>query len=269
MELLLHYRHWISHNLHEKLKDKSLPFKMEWHPYPFKVMKFHEAANYTANLIHQKYNKIYIAYSGGADSEYILKCFTWNNIPIKPIIIITPANKEEGYLALKKCKELHITPVVITLTEEDMIDIYQRKVVGMLNGDSITCVTCIVAANYVKEHDGIMLTGDHLFDDATGAIMADVWNYYNDIFYPNSTIIFFNYTLELFYSMLVETSDIGFNESKYVLYDIPKRDKIKYQYSIECERRLKLINRRKFIDIPVLHDRQQVIAELSPFIIPN
>ena len=69
---------WIQHNLTQRLIDKSVDFKLELTPSKFKIMDFHDAANYTARRIADLNIPLYLALSGGVDSEYILLCFHRN-----------------------------------------------------------------------------------------------------------------------------------------------------------------------------------------------
>ena len=47
-------------------------FRVDITPYKFKPLDFNSAAKMTAELIYGKYKNIYLAYSGGLDSEFVL-----------------------------------------------------------------------------------------------------------------------------------------------------------------------------------------------------
>ncbi len=63
----------------------------------------------------EKQGNLFLCYSGGLDSEYVLAVFKSLGMPITPIIMRTQYNDHETQYAFKYCDENSITPVVIDL----------------------------------------------------------------------------------------------------------------------------------------------------------
>lgn len=240
---MIYHSDWLYHNLDDRLNDKLIPFKFGISLHKFKKMNFHEAADYTANEITKKYNNIYLSFSGGADSEYVLRTFARNNIKIIPIIIlIDNLDNIEIQNAFNVCEELHITPKIINISESNFFkDFYERsykksKIVG------IRAYPKIIAADIVN--NGVLLSGDYLIDDHTPDIQAYDWDFMTDILTDTKCINFYCHNIEIFYSM-ISFDDRGFNYYKYNMYGLKEREKSKFEFSNSFDEFLhKLIERK-------------------------
>ena len=88
---------WFSTNI--KLHSiREQGFKVNIAPYKFNVMTINSAAKYTAELLYDKHKKIFVSYSGGLDSEFVLKSFIENNIPVTPVIVLTRSEEHTSEL---------------------------------------------------------------------------------------------------------------------------------------------------------------------------
>ena len=67
---------------------KNNIFKITLEPYKFCNTSFFEACSNQAYELSKKYDNLYIAYSGGLDSEFVLKVFNDLNLKITPKKII-------------------------------------------------------------------------------------------------------------------------------------------------------------------------------------
>ena len=119
---------WVDTNIYERCLIPNLSFHVRLRPYPFREMKFQDAADYTAKRIYEKHKKIYVALSGGADSEFVVRVFHRNNIPFDVIIVKTSGNFKELQYAFKTCKELSIEPIIIDLDNSQYLSIYYEEV---------------------------------------------------------------------------------------------------------------------------------------------
>jgi hypothetical protein len=78
---------------------------------------FHEELVTNAEIIHSLSNRpIYLMYSGGMDSEYILDIFLSLKIPITPVIIkLSNYNTYDVDFAIAYCEGKSITPLIIDI----------------------------------------------------------------------------------------------------------------------------------------------------------
>ena len=95
------YNNWIESNMRFRLAVPSADYELYVRPYPFKEMSFQDAADHTAKLIYENHKKIYVSFSGGADSDFVVRCFHRNKIPFKVILVKTSGNEEELSYARK------------------------------------------------------------------------------------------------------------------------------------------------------------------------
>jgi hypothetical protein len=246
------HNNWIESNIHLRLDTPTIDYEVFIRPYPFKEMGFHEAADYTAKLIYEKHKKIYVALSGGADSDFVLRCFHRNGISVEPIIVKTSGNNEEMRYAFKACKELDITPTVLELNDAQYLKIYFDYIMKKIRGYGIFSVPGIHACEYAKRNDGVLVIGEHLLEgekpDESGAITirpaSNEWDFYNECFVGKEyNIPFFMYTIELIHAM---TKAIHNHDTvakfKCDLYGVEQRPIMSYQFSEDFMRVAARIN---------------------------
>lgn len=66
------------------------------------------------------YDNLYVAMSGGIDSEFVAQTFLDLGIPFKPIIFrVSDLNELDIWWAFKWCRDNSIEPVVVDATIED------------------------------------------------------------------------------------------------------------------------------------------------------
>ena len=253
---------WIDTNIYERVLVPNLSFHVRLRPYPFREMFFQDAADYTAKRIYEKHKKIYVALSGGADSDFVVRCFHRNKIPFEVIIVKTSGNFKELIYAYKVCDELNITPIIINLKDSEYLRIYFEDVVKKIHGFGIYAIPGIVACRYAKDNDGVLIIGEHMIEgekpDSDGKVRIqpamNEWDCYNEIFVGEDyNIPFFLYTLELTYAMLYaiyddrEPIDIW----KCNLYGVQLRPIMEYEFSKEFKDGLeKIFNMRKKKAVP-------------------
>ena len=228
---MIKHNYWISHNLDERLKDKRTAFKLMLYPQEFKVMDFHSAADYTAKEIAKKHEKIFLAFSGGADSEYVFRCLVRNEIQFIPVVVCTEINEWESTRALELCRQFNIVPVIIRCDRHALLKIYETQIVEKLNGLGFDVGANLLIACYVKQQKGVLLNGTHIISEHLKVKSVDAydWDFYTDVLVENVEIIsFMCYNIEIFYAMLNDSPTAPFEEGKYELYCIPPREKVGY-----------------------------------------
>lgn len=231
---MLTKNNWLSSNISNRLTDPFLDFDVKFNLYPFSEMSFLEASEYTSNEIYKEHKNLYLALSGGMDSEYILRAFHKAHIPICPIIVCC-GNEKENVYAYKVCNELNLIPVVINVSEETLLRYFVDHIYLKLKGIGYNTTQVLFAAEYARENKGVLITGNHFIGDGDEMISEEIyassneWDFYTDVF--NCTNIdFFLYTPEIAYSMMPDEYT-KWNLYKQKLYGIEYRNKMKAIYS--------------------------------------
>lgn len=239
---------WCTSNLNDRLINKNSIFQVYLNPQKFQKVDFNTACEESAVEIYQKYKTLYLAFSGGMDSDYILRIFHRLKIPITPIIVCYGNEKENEY-AYKTCKELKINPVVIKPTTEEFIKTYYEEICLKYNGIGIHSTQVYFANKIVK--DGALITGNH--------IMGDGYEIINDIEFANAneydyyiphTIDLLMYSPEITYAILQKMKDkinCQWNIFKSQLYNIEYRNKIKAEYSKDVNTIIQMLNSKRII----------------------
>jgi hypothetical protein len=249
---------WIQHNLMKRFTDHHLSFEVKINPNPYKEMSFHDAADCTAQKIYQKYPKLFLSFSGGADSDYVFHCFQRNNIPFTPILVKTSGNTVELEYAFHTCRKFNITPVVLELSDADLLAFFHKEILNKLNSVGLCAIPGIIACKYAKEHGGVLVIGEHMIDYEGENIFPAMneWDFYNEIFVGDEyNVPFFNYTTELAVAMISRIEPMPISEWKWQLYNIDYRPVIDYVFvdtvrtlifNIRCLRVLKTNTHHSF-----------------------
>lgn len=230
---------WIKTNFDERLRNKDLPFNVTLNPYDFFDLDFHKASENLCLELSDLYPKLAVAFSGGMDSEYIVRKFHSLKIPILPIIVSCRNPSEERH-ALNVCKELKIVPKVIQLSEYDFLRYYKKYLYDTLAVPGYNSTQVVVAKEFCEREKYTLISGGHLIGEDKEAIseknfagLTDI-DHYTDYFFTSvDTIHFYLYNIEIVYSMLPKKYEKGttWQEYKSQLYGVAYRDKIKAKYS--------------------------------------
>jgi hypothetical protein len=225
---------WIWFNLGEREFDKVVDFKVGMMLKSCQHLSFHDAVDYTANLIP---GPRYVALSGGADSEFVCRAFHRNKIDFTPIIVYTKANNIEIENAIKLCEELKIEPIILRVDPDEFLYEFITQIYRPLNGVGIWSTPVVIAAKYIKDKEGYLITGDHHMDvhnySNVGVIDCDEWEFYGGVLYPRKTINFFDYTIEMMRA-LASYTQAGFNdEYKCRIYGVKERKTTGYFFTPE------------------------------------
>lgn len=240
---------WITHNLHDRFNDLSVGLEIKFHPYNFRPMDFHDAADFTAAKIAEKHQNIFLSFSGGADSDYVFHCFQRNSINFTPIIVKTSGNAIEMAYALHTCRKFNVTPTIIDINNKEYMSIFAEDIIKKISGVGIEAIPGIVACRYAKSQNGILVIGEHMIDNDEENIWIGVneWDYYNEIFVGDEyNIPFFNFTVEMAWAMASSIEQIPIDEWKWQTYGLDFRPKIHYTFpQLFGELRAKLSRNRK------------------------
>jgi hypothetical protein len=241
---------WIVTNLEDRRFNPAVQFYVTLYPYYFDEMSFNEAADFTARKIYSKHKNLFLSFSGGADSDFVFHCLVRNNIPFTPIIVKTGGNMKELAYAFKTCEKFDIKPHIIDLTDAEFLKIYYNKIVKQINGRGVWAVPSIVACEYARDNDGVLLIGEHMLDTVKEKESSRItpamneWDFYNEVLVgDNFNIPFFNYTVELFYAMVnAIRDDVSLTKFKAELYGFEERPIMSYEFPPEFHTMIKSIN---------------------------
>ena len=235
---------WFTSNLAERFTNPESDFLLNLNPYPFKKIDFNLAVELAVKEIGSKYTNLYLGLSGGYDSEFVLRAFHKFGIPIIPVIVHF-CNEAETKFAHQACKELGITPIVITITEDQFVEYFYEKIFKQLNGVGFHSTHGLFVAEYVEKNKGTLITGGHFIGTYHTNVADDYsstceWEFYAGYLYPAvNKIDFYMYTPELTYSMFPETDEGGWSDYKHKLLGLEYREKIQPVYSAELISRLR------------------------------
>ena len=218
-------------------------FAVHLKPYQFNPLSFHSAAKMTAELLYGQHKNIYLAYSGGLDSEFILKTFIENGIPITPVIVLTPHNHIESCYAFRFCRRYSLTPVVLEYTEKQLLEAIYYNILLKVNHFAPTCacfIHMILVMKYAEKNNGVMLCGEHpVSDQGKNEFHSTLGNdmsfesgpfYYHALSETAHPSAFYYHTLEIFYAILKELDySVHVNDAKTKLFGLEYRPKIEQQ----------------------------------------
>lgn len=230
---------WFTTNLKDRTRENLCKLDITITPYEFVKGDFYEMCNKQAQELSEHHNKLYLAYSGGLDSEFVLQVFNNLKLDITPVIVITPFNETESQYALTYCKERSIVPEIVHYTKNDIIDKLKQKSIdrgyfSLLGG--LPLVIC----DLVNQTGGKLITGyGDPFSITPGLqpihpiserLEMSEWDYYLDTYDNSHPSGFFTYSLEVFYSLLNQIKyDIPTQMAKYKLYQLTPRKKMYWE----------------------------------------
>jgi hypothetical protein len=135
-----------------------------------KVLSFDEARIEVAKDIYNFANgrKIYVAMSGGADSEIVAQSFYDLKIPFVPIIAdlyfySIHANYADSWWAKLWCKEKSVAPYILKYNGTKLLT-ELVPVADSINARHLYPNLYILLANHVKEQGGVLVSGQGLFE---------------------------------------------------------------------------------------------------------
>jgi hypothetical protein len=222
---------WFKTNIRDKLIDPRSKVSIHIKPYEFEEIDFITASRNAANEL-KKYGKLYLALSGGADSEFVCRILHSENVDFEPIIAVTPYNLRELEWAYKICDDLGIKPMIIEISEKKFIQIYKDVVYPLFNWEYVFSYAC---ARVAFDHNRKFVRGVNIIGgDRNGVVYPGLYefDFYSDIFFGEDFEIPFHlYSLEIAYKTVefIKNQDEGTFKSQ--LYQAEYRPKMPLQYS--------------------------------------
>jgi len=154
---------WLTTNLIDRKINPNVDFKIKINKNKFERVSFDQAANNTINEIASStQKKIFVSFSGGYDSEFIVRRLHSLKIDFTPIIVQTETGlgSERDY-AYKTLRDLKIDAKILKLSNKDYVKLYYEKVIQELNG-FIWPSADLYACEYARSECGTIINGFHI-----------------------------------------------------------------------------------------------------------
>jgi hypothetical protein len=220
-------------------------FEMSFESGLARPMSWTDAADYTAQQIAKKYDNLYLALSGGLDSEFVADVLWRNKIKFTPVIVCLPHSADHHY-AIKWCRDRGIEPQVFELEFNDR-RLYPEaeRLINALGFYSNGCVITSWITNWVQQQQGHLITGEptlgQRYYHRPITEFMDVWwvQLISQLVFPDydHPAGFMIYTPEIMLSQAMHLdSSIDDVESRAKLYDLPYRAKLNPPLDIITDR---------------------------------
>lgn len=238
---MLTKNNWVTSNIKQRIEDPSLDFQVILNPYEFEKVDFKTAARNVAIEIGEKYDNLFLGLSGGLDSEFLLRLFVGLGIQIQPVIVSNYSNRHETAFAFRACDELKIKPVVIEPNDPKTFYVFKKYIFEKFKIAATYSVFSLIAADYVYERNGVLITGNHLIGDAgdpLDTLCSNDWDFHTEVLYEGLVNIDpLMYTPQIAYACINGITE-DWNIHKAKLFEIAIREKLRPIYSQTLENRM-------------------------------
>ena len=254
---------WIETNILDRIKNPNLDFYAKIIKSDFEKVSFDIAATNVARELQNLNKKIFVSFSGGYDSEFIVRKLHSLNIEFTPIIILLETYSSEREYAYKTLRELKIPAKILKLSNFEYISLYAKYIHKKFNSYESTPIP-IFLLDYISSENGILIDGTgmggmnclplHVAASTTGPkkyektiidqLNNNSVNYnfvseqiyylreqesYWSYLYPDSFFIFFMQNPQIVVSMLdsISPSDKTWNDYKERIFQLTWRPKLR------------------------------------------
>lgn len=209
---------WLTTNIAKRFENPNIDFQVNIIKTNFEKVSFNEAADGVAKSLAGE--KIFVGFSGGYDSEFVVRRLHKLQINFVPVLIEHDGLEYERNFAYKTLRELSIEPKVIKITMSDFIRTYYDKIYTKINGTSWP-VAQYMACEYAHSQNGIYIDGGHILGDGDDKILEQnfylpEWDFYCAALFPNMKVCnFFIHTAQIAYATLSEIKDTDLTWADY------------------------------------------------------
>ena len=252
------------------------------------LMDFNRACDIAASEIYDTHKNLYLALSGGSDSEYVATCLTRNGIPFTPIIInynhVTHNDQQyESWYAKLWCRKNQVTPLVVDINDYTQSNDEKEKFTFIKPRISGSVATLGYLSNLIKERGGKLVTGNQLeyypdheqmtylepqLGDYNGFVMEES-DYYLETMEPDRHPWAFYYWSPEVMAGFVSSWDINLTmqENKSAIYQTSPRPKFDYPFDFFTEKQGKyraLFSKQKWgtIDCALMGSKEVLLAQI-------
>ncbi len=199
---------------------------------------FNDAATIAATLLHSDWNDkpLYLALSGGLDSECVANALTRASVPFTPVILkIDGVNKLETWYAEYWCHTNNVKPLVLEYTVDDFADKCKQFAKQSIHLRNFFQTAVLILYETIEQLGGycINAAGDINLDSDTKKFYCQSLDFAGDLLDYHHPSSFFMYTPELalsYISQFDETLDEQYNKLQF--YNVSPRPKIDYVFPL-------------------------------------
>lgn len=216
----------------------------------FTPMKINDAVDHTVNSIIRKYDNLYVALSGGIDSEFIAKCLYERGVKFTPVIVDFTLNSAEVWHAYHWCYKNNVKPHTIKIEMNEVSDKFSA-IALKYNVPFITAIDFIIE-EYVSDNNGHLITGgaepfdrDSVFHDrflksASEKLDVSSYDFAIDTAFPKKHPGNFQvFTPEFLFCMVRDMNyDKPIQLSMCEFYDVNPRPKLPYVFNVAMDQKI-------------------------------
>lgn len=251
------------------------------------LIDFDRACDQVAREIYQSSKNLYVALSGGSDSEYVASCFLRNNIPFTPLLVDykkyqATAPQYELWYAHQWCKKHQLQPKIFEVDtypssaeEKQHYDkIKPRLFYGVITSGSLSML--------MDELDGSLVTGAQLeyypdheqmtylepqLGNYNGFVLEETDYYLETLNNNQHPWAFFYWNPEIMASFVnAWDTNLTMQENKSAIYKTSPRPKFGYSANffteLQSKSRQALSKKWGTLDCALLGTKEQLLAQL-------
>jgi hypothetical protein len=245
------------------------------------ILPFDQCCDQTAHEIADTYKNLYIALSGGADSECVADCFFRNNIPFIPVIHIfknIKFNSEVEY-ALKWCRKNKIEPLIVPFDNDLFFNGGYTDLILKIRSRMPPALATVPLLKIIEDLGGLLVSGmqveyypDEQFGVGEGipenyqGFLINESDFYYEVISPNRhPWAFFYWSPDMLASTIYNwDTKLCMTDSKANLYQTLWRPKIPAK---EFMRQMPMALRKSgsyfgTIDCALLGDKEEILSKL-------
>ena len=239
---------------------------------------FATAADHAANLLHQQWHDrpLYLAMSGGIDSEFVADTLYRNNIQFTPVIMhIDDWNQTESWYAHYWCKKHFIEPIVLNRSMPQLIEALAKFFPKLMEIKQVHQTVMLMIYDWITQQNGYCIYGAGDMNLSEKKFYCNSLDFISSIIYKDRhPTSFFMYTAELALCY-ISKFDISLDEqyNKLSFYNVLPRPKIEYlaplianqDYKTQLEKLYYVCKFRDDFDPYYWYGtREQIIQNLQP-----
>lgn len=216
------HNNWYQLNIDINLKPTPSSYSIDFLHDSVQELGFQQAADYTAKIICKEYDNLYLAMSGGMDSEYIADVLYRNHIPFTPVVVPLP-NTDYHLYALQWCRSHNIEPWILDYNHNKVLAVTTSIASRVHNYVGVASLISYIASE-VEAKNG------HLISGSTGnwftvgfKISSFIVDVYHAVKHPST---FFVHTPEILLAAVTELDfSVPEDQARSKLYNISLKTK--------------------------------------------
>ena len=251
------------------------------------IPSFQQACDEVAVEIANKYDNLFVAMSGGCDSEHVANVFFRNKIPFTPMFVtykktVHNDQRYERWYANLWCRKHNVKPLEVDVSEYINSSLDRQRYIKFRPRLGLGFLTQSCLIDIVNKHQGHIVTGMQLEyypdQDQMTYLEPQLGNYqgfvmqesdgYMDLLAPNQhPWAFFYWSPKLLASFVNSWNlDLNMQENKAEIYDVSPRPKMLYPADFYPEKITKmhhgLASKWGTRDCALLGTKQELLKKL-------